>query len=96
MAPRRAVALIVMLVVSHVFADQTKGDLLVDRIYDQELSPSGGGLGLQSQCHEAWLYTGPCIELMCTTACMLQFHNGGHCTGKHLPFLGKCYCFACS
>ncbi|TVU13958.1 hypothetical protein EJB05_37398 [Eragrostis curvula] len=96
MASRRAVALIVMLVVSHVFAVlTTKGDLLVNRIDDQELSPSGG-VGLQSQCHESRLYIGPCIELMCTTACMLQFHNGGHCTGKHLPFFGKCYCFACS
>jgi len=56
----------------------------------------GGGnrVSPKSDCSESKLYTGPCVELVCMAACMMELHHGGHCKGSF--FVGRCYCFACS
>jgi hypothetical protein len=38
------------------------------------------------------LYHGPCVEMVCAVACLLQMNRGGHCKGG---ILGRCLCFVC-
>ncbi|BAF14517.1 Os04g0381500 [Oryza sativa Japonica Group] len=53
-----------------------------------------GGAQAMSECMEKTLYTGPCLEALCTAACILELNNGGHCRGGFL-FFKKCSCFLC-
>uniref|UniRef100_K3YE14 Knottin scorpion toxin-like domain-containing protein n=1 Tax=Setaria italica TaxID=4555 RepID=K3YE14_SETIT len=47
-----------------------------------------------TECAETKLYKGPCLELICVAACLLEMHQGGHCKGSW--FWGRCLCFTCS
>ncbi|CAL5032567.1 unnamed protein product [Urochloa decumbens] len=92
--------LAILLVVSLVSADVVKGQQLGGS-EGQELaassSSSDGGsnneVSPKKDCRENKLYQGPCVDLMCATACFIQLHLGGHCKGAW--FWGGCYCFAC-
>ncbi|RLM65048.1 hypothetical protein C2845_PM16G04900 [Panicum miliaceum] len=99
MAPKtNALTILVLLVVSLVFADRVKCQQL-DGSQGQELvgddSGGGGGVGVspKNDCDEEAIYHGPCVEVLCAAACLLQMNRGGHCKGG---FFGACMCFVCS
>ncbi|PUZ46789.1 hypothetical protein GQ55_7G110600 [Panicum hallii var. hallii] len=97
----KTVVLAILLVVSLVFADvvvkgQQLGGSEGPELVDSGSGDDGGGnrVSPKSECSESKLYTGPCVEMVCLAACMLQMHHGGHCKGSF--FWGGCHCFACS
>ncbi|CAL5027935.1 unnamed protein product [Urochloa decumbens] len=92
--------LAILLVVSLVSADVVVKGQQLGGSAGQELvassSSDGGsnnGVSPKKDCRENKLYQGPCVDLMCATACFIQLHLGGHCKGPW--FWGGCYCFAC-
>ncbi|RCV33261.1 hypothetical protein SETIT_7G069400v2 [Setaria italica] len=91
----KSAVLAILLVVSLIFADHVKCQPLV-RSEGQELAGNGSGNGEvspKSDCNEGALYHGPCLELICAAACILQMNRGGHCKGG---FFGACLCFVCN
>ncbi|CAL5032566.1 unnamed protein product [Urochloa decumbens] len=100
MAPKTAV-LAILLVVSLVFADHVKcqqlggsqGQQLVGNGSGSVDGGGGGGVSPNSNCIEKALYHGPCVDMFCAAACLVQIHRGGHCNGG---FLSACLCFVCS
>uniref|UniRef100_A0A0D9W471 Knottin scorpion toxin-like domain-containing protein n=1 Tax=Leersia perrieri TaxID=77586 RepID=A0A0D9W471_9ORYZ len=56
--------------------------------------PVAGGAQPTSKCVESTMYKGPCVEILCTTACLMQWRSGGHCSG-HGFFHSRCNCFLC-
>lgn len=56
--------------------------------------PVAGGALPNSQCGEARLYRGPCVDILCAVACLVEMRQGGHCRGNVIT--GRCYCFSCS
>ncbi|KAG2565651.1 hypothetical protein PVAP13_7NG118800 [Panicum virgatum] len=97
----QTVILAILLVFSLVFADVVVKGQQLGGSEGQELVDSGSGdddgggnrVSPKSDCRESRLYTGPCVEMICVAACMMQWHHGGHCQGSF--FRGSCYCFAC-
>uniref|UniRef100_A0A0D9W472 Knottin scorpion toxin-like domain-containing protein n=1 Tax=Leersia perrieri TaxID=77586 RepID=A0A0D9W472_9ORYZ len=57
--------------------------------------PVAGGAQPMSACVEKTLYHGPCVEMLCTAACLLQWHTGGHCSGHGFLWKRLCNCFVC-
>ncbi|KAG2565654.1 hypothetical protein PVAP13_7NG118517 [Panicum virgatum] len=80
MAPKTAaLTILLLLVVSFIFADRVKCQQ-VDESQRQELVRDDESYG-------------PCVEVLCAAACLLQMNRGGHCKGG---FFGACMCFVCS
>ncbi|KAG0545540.1 hypothetical protein BDA96_02G369900 [Sorghum bicolor] len=96
MAPA-TVVLTMLLLVALVFAGHVKSEHLgLGGSEEQELPPPpvAGGAFPNSQCAETRLYRGPCVEMLCAAACLVQMRHGGHCSGNLIK--GHCYCFSCS
>ncbi|KAF8715987.1 hypothetical protein HU200_026955 [Digitaria exilis] len=95
----KTVILAIPLLLSLVSADLVQNQQRVvgtevQVLVDNRGSDDSKGVTPKSTCVEKDLYKGPCVEIFCAAACMVQLKQGGHCKG---PFWwGKCICFVCS
>ncbi|KAF8697156.1 hypothetical protein HU200_036153 [Digitaria exilis] len=96
----KTVILAILLLLSLVSADlvqiQQVGGTEVQELVENRSSDGDGGNGVtpKSTCVEKQLYIGPCVEIFCAGACLVQLKQGGHCKGHF--WWGKCICFVCS
>ncbi|ONM59069.1 uncharacterized protein [Zea mays] len=97
MAPAIAAMLtMLLLLTAHAFAGHVESEHLGGRQAQglQEPPLVAGGAFPDSQCAETRLYRGPCVEMLCAAACLVQMRHGGHCRGNFVK--GRCYCLSCS